>query len=138
MPFLQTSLVGDPRAAKRAASQVFKAAAQAALMSRENYGHYQPPSTITPGALVEPEEHNELQAGYLTSEVMPGVHSMDSIADRVSAWASDTGNALQRAFHQQFAIFSATAHLGRRRNAVDHGTCDDSTQHLASYGAHRI
>ena len=77
----------------RCALHAFKAAAQAAIDTRDNFGHYQPPATVR-GRSNEPEAAGGGEQGYL----LPDSQAADEgIAGRVAAWAADAGQALQRA-----------------------------------------
>ena len=48
MPYIETSLTGDPKAAWRASERVFRTVARTAARMRENVGRYQVPLTPNP------------------------------------------------------------------------------------------
>jgi len=61
MPFLETSLVGDPYRTNKCAMQVLQAAALAVVGARVDHGQYRPPDTIHFGGEYQPSHETAVK-----------------------------------------------------------------------------
>ena len=94
MPYLETSLAGDPSSSFRCAERVFSTAAQAARGARERYGHFEPPNTLR---VMEPDADDAGGSAKLLADVVGGRAAIGAgiggIAERLGgslpSWAKD-------------------------------------------------
>ena len=84
MPFIETSLAGDPGSSFRCAERVFSTAATAARDARERYGRFEPPNTLR---VLEPDADDA--GGGLLAVAGGRAAIAERLGGRLPTWATD-------------------------------------------------
>ncbi len=90
MPYIETSLTGDPKLAWRNAERVFRTVARTVHRTRENLGRHQPPETVR--TVEEPDHTDEVEGiGALLGAEGPSL--AERLEGRLRTLADNAGGA---------------------------------------------